>query len=380
MSIHLTDTILKLGSRLPLNVGERLVLMAVCFRGDDAGECGFSQADIAAQLGIGKSAVCRIFARLRALGIVEHRIPHGISIRLDILEGYAPAPVGSGKLYAGETETREKALLREQPKGAADCSASNASCLPSNADYSASNETGSAVDGVAPRATPIAPRATGELLREQQKVAPRATPIYKTDIKDTQDSVRVRAEALPASRGAAAPTPPQDDDRVIVSGGHTRPAVPEDFHAAAAFRRAYPKPPRNLVAFKAAWAAMERDGFGDGLPFEPAHLMAALERAKASKAWQEEGGRFVPRPEVFLSERQYLQYLTATERTPPAQRNARAMAGLESVLASMAHCGFAKEELARLRAKATPHVLDGMAPDRAVERVMSETSTTTERI
>ena len=372
MSVKWTDLLLRLGTRIPLNMGERAVLLAVCFRADDAGECGFSKADIAAQMGMTKQNIQRIFARLHSMHLVERRIPHGISLCTAALEAYSPAPVGSGRAYAGKDENLKKTVIRESTEVVRESTAvirgSTEVIRGSTEGEDGGVETG---DGN--------PREYRAVVRESTESNPREYPIYKTNIEDTQTRVRVRAEAVPASRGAATPTPPQDDDRVIVSGGHTRPAVPEDFRAAAAFRRAYPKPPRDLVAFKAAWAAMERDGFGDGLPFEPTHLMAALERAKASKAWQEEGGRFVPRPEVFIAERQYLQHLTATERTPPAQRNARAMAGLESVLASMAHCGFTKEELARLRAKATPHVLAGMAPDRAVERVMAETSTT-ERI
>lgn len=355
MSVYLTDLLLKLGARVPLNMGERAVLLAVCFRVDDAGECGFSQSDIAAQLGMGKSAASRIFSRLRALGLIAHRIPHGISVCTDTLTAYQPAPIGSGKLFAGEAELREKGLLREQPQ----LPPEQPELLAKQLKLPAEQPQESYRQAVAPQATQgqesSCSASNHGCSGSNSRVAPQATkscsasnPIYKTDIKDTQDRARVREEALTASPGAAAPKPPQD-------GEHS--------DGLAAFVGAYPegKAPRDTDKLASAWydATVTRKR-------TPKTLMAALERAKASKGWLEQDGRFIPRPEVWLAERGYEAYLTADERTTPEQRQAKAIGWVEASLASFARMGYTPAEIARIRAKATPAVLAGRNPDDAV--------------
>ena len=231
MSVKWTDLLLRLGARIPLNMGERAVLLAVCFRADGDGVCGLSKADIAAQLGMAKQSAQRIFVRLHALRLIERHIPYGISIRTSELEAYAPAPVGSGKPFAGKDENTGKTVNGGFTEV-------NRAFTKVNGGFTGVNREFTDEARGEPQKDESKPRVYQSVNRGFTESKPRVYP-YKTDIEDTQARVRVRAEALPASRGAAAPTPPQDDDRVIVSGGHTRPAVPEDFHAAAAFRQAY---------------------------------------------------------------------------------------------------------------------------------------------
>lgn len=340
MSVYLTDLLLKLGARVPLNMGERAVLLAVCFRADDAGVCGFSQADIAVQLGMSAETVCRVGKRLRAMHLIDRRIPHGISVCVEELEAYRPAAVGSGKTYAGNPHCSEKSLTQSQSKLTENQLTENQPALTERQSID-----GASIDG---ESMPIDGASIGNLTERQFEIDGASITIYKTDIKDTQNRACVREEALTASPGAAAPKPPQDG---------------EGDNGLAAFVADYPegKTPRDTDKLASAWhdATVNRKR-------TPKTLMAALERAKASKGWLEQDGRFIPRPEVWLTERGYEAYLTADERITPEQRQAKAIGWLEASIASFGRMGYTPAEIARIRAKATPAVLAGRNPDDAI--------------
>ncbi len=67
----------------------------------------------------------------------------------------------------------------------------------------------------------------------------------------------------------------------------------------AALCRAYPKRTFPNATIKAAW----NDCLAEGIT--PEELIACFGRAKLSKAWEEEGGRYIPKLVVWLNERRF---------------------------------------------------------------------------
>lgn len=326
MSVKLTDLLLRLGGRLPLNMGERAVLLAACFRSDDDGACAHSQADIAEQLGSNRATVCRVMNRLLAGRFVEKVRGGRFRVCVARLEAYLPGPVMSGRTYAGEVDCREDLLTGSQ----------QVLTRGQQAELTRSQQmlTGSQLgeNGC------VDSQSTAVLTRSQQFVDSQST-LLKTDSKDT------------------------------LGAGARACMREEEAEGLRAFLEAYPegKPPRDADVMASVWheVIVER-GIGRDA------LMAALEEAKASRSWQEQRGRFVPRPERWLGEGGYMAYLPARATESPAKRAERVARDVDAQMARLASYGHGSGLLARVRAMVLPLAMNGMRAEDAVYKVWDE--------
>ena len=143
----------------------------------------------------------------------------------------------------------------------------------------------------------------------------------------------------------------------------------EEAEGLRAFLEAYPegKPPRDADVMASVWheVIVER-GIGRDA------LMAALEEAKASRSWQEQRGRFVPRPERWLGEGGYMAYLPARATESPAKRAERVARDVDAQMARLASYGHGSGLLARVRAMVLPLAMNGMRAEDAVYKVWDE--------
>jgi hypothetical protein len=83
------------------------------------------------------------------------------------------------------------------------------------------------------------------------------------------------------------------------SNAGARACVREETSKLATLCRAYPKRTFPNATIKAAWD----DCLAEGIT--PEEMIACLGRAKLSKAWEEEGGRYIPKLVVWLNERRF---------------------------------------------------------------------------
>lgn len=166
-------------------------------------------------------------------------------------------------------------------------------------------------------------------------------PPYRQTNKDTLSACA--REGSPVSSEPAQVSGVGEARAVSPSSGRSEPVRVQGWDALRAFRLAFPKPPRDLQALNREWAMLEQLGL-DGRPVSPEALLGALEEAKLTKQWQEEGGRFVPRPEVWLGERQFVPFLRAaaerrasgkTQAEREADEAAEARARMEAMEAAM---------------------------------------------
>lgn len=112
----------------------------------------------------------------------------------------------------------------------------------------------------------------------------------------------------------------------------------EDVGGLAALCRAYPKRTFANATVKAAYDAC----LADGITAE--ELIACLGMAKLSKAWQEEGGRFIPKLVVWLNERRFESDLGVIRQDAARKRSERQAQSDEDEMNELVY-GFEEDEL-----------------------------------
>ena len=275
MSVSLLNTVLRAGRGLPLNVGERLVLLVAAWRADESGRTFMAGLAILQQAGLSTQAGYPALKRLLGFGLLRETRPVTLDVsRLSqmalaaTLEGDA-SDEGIGKELASK-EVVSKELANKELAN------SMASNLPSTSKELATinyktNKThtnacaceGSSVSGE------CAPTGDGQAESRVQVVQARAS-----------SSLTVRVEA----------------------------AEVMDKESLGLFLKEYPKRAMNRLVVCAEWAALEAEGFTGR------QLLGAMREGALDKAWWEGNRpRYAPRAEDFLGKRVFEDYLRAAE-------------------------------------------------------------------
>ena len=332
MSAALLNTVLRAGRALPLNGGERLVLLVAAWRADESGRTFMPGLAVLEQAGLSTQAGYPALRRLANFGLLRETRP--VTIDVSRLHQMACADLlGEG----GTSKEVASKQLASTNKEVATISKEVASKEVANSNKEVASKEIASKQLASKK---VANFLASSLLQDSKELA-----TYKLETIKTR-SVACAREGEPSVSGEGAPKGDGQTEVRAVSPvtGRAEPVTVRGWENLARFRRAYPKTCRDLQALKREWALLEAEGV-EGRSVTVDELLGALEEAKRSKQWQEEGGRFVPRPEVWLGERQFVPLLrAAAERRAPTQaereaaeaaRSRERMAVDEEVLAMM---------------------------------------------
>ena len=284
MSVSLLNTVLRAGRGLPLNVGERLVLMVAAWRADESGRTFMAGLAIVQQAGLSTQAGYPALKRLLGFGLLRETRPVTIDVsRLSqmalaaTLEGDAAdetEEVASKEVASKEVASKEVASKEVASKEVASKEVANsvASKLPPNSKELAtinyktnktrSNACARACEGSSSVSGEGAPTGDGEASGRVRVV------------KATAASVRVDAPGI------------------------------QDKESLQAFIAEYPKRAMNRMVVCAEWASLEAEGVSGK------DLLAAMREGALDKAWWEGNRpRYAPRAEDFLGKRVFEDYL-----------------------------------------------------------------------
>lgn len=323
MSVGLTNTAIKLLGVYPFEVSERLILVLLAWRADENGETRMTKTELARQSGLSQPTVRKATARLEMMGLVSGKqMTLGVRALVRLLD--------QSEEWNGQ-ETEGKTVCKKTENGLQ--SAKN--CKMENGFQFCEGENGK-------QFTISTKTKTENSFPSKQKTLFRKTENgllpYRQDYK-TRSTACAREGEPSASEGDA----PKGDGQAEVlavspATGRAEPVLVRGWEALRAFRGAYPKPPRDVQALNREWALLEHEGV-DGHAVTLEELLGALAEAKLSKQWQEDGGRFVPRPEVWLGEQQFVPLLQAarerraagkTQAEREAEETARAKEAAEA--------------------------------------------------
>ena len=307
MSAALLNTVLRAGRSLPLNGGERLVLLVAAWRADESGRTFMPGLAVLEQAGLSTQAGYPALRRLANFGLLRETRP--VTIDVSRLHQMACADL------LGEGETSKEVASKQ---------------LANTSKEVASKEVAS---------KELASKKVANFLANNLPQDSKELATYKLETIKTRSTACAR-EGEHSVSGEGAPTGDGEAEVRAVSPatGRAEPVTVRGWEALRAFRGAYPKPPRDLQALNREWALLEREGV-DGRAVALEELLGALAEAKLSKQWQEDGGRFVPRPEVWLGERQFVPLLQAarerraagkTQAEREAEETARAKEAAEA--------------------------------------------------
>lgn len=287
MSVGLLNTAIRLLGGYPLEVSERLLLVLLAWRADENGETHMNRAELGRQSGLSRPTIRKTLSRLEMMGLVSGKhLQVGVSalVRLSAgleMENGLPSQDGqNGKQFAifGESGMENG--------------------LPKNGKRFAVPEKGKMENSF--------PSGRQTVCQKMEN----GLPPYRQTNKDTLSACACAREGSPVSSEPAQAAGVGEVRAVSPASGRSEPVRVHGWEALRAFRGAYPKPPRDLQALNREWALLEHEGV-DGRAVTLEELLGALAEAKLSKQWQEDGGRFVPRPEVWLGERQFVPLLLA---------------------------------------------------------------------
>ncbi len=310
MSVNLTNTAIKLLGVFPFEVSERLALLILCWRADENGETRMNKSELARQTGLSKPTVLKTIQRLQMMRLVSGKqLTVGVSTLVRLLA-------------ESEVEKGQTALPFSEEKGQ--------TSLPSGKTERLKGFTSEGQD----------------VLQKRSKGLPPYRQDYKT--KHTPNACARACEGSSSVPGEGAPTGDGEaSGRVRVVKAQTTPsAAPLTIHfektevqdkaSLGLFLKEYPKRAMNRLTVCAEWAALEAEGFAGK------RLLAAMREARMSKQWSEDGGRYVPRAEIFLHDRRFEDFLPAAaergsvksqaEREAEEREAARRLAAIDEIV------------------------------------------------
>ena len=294
MSVSLLNTVLRAGKGLPLNLGERLVLLVAAWRADESGRTFMAGLAIVQQAGLSTQAGYPALKRLLGFGLLRETRP--VTIDVSRLSQMALAATLEGDADGESAEDTSKEL------------ANNSKELVSKEVVKTSKQVASKeVASKEVASKELANSVTSKLPSTSKELA---TINYKTNKTRTnaracEESSSVSGEGAPTGDGQApapkvAPAPSAAPLTIRVEAAEV-----QDKESLGLFLKEYPKRAMNRLVVCAEWAALEAEGFAGK------RLLAAMREARMSKQWCEDGGRYVPRAEIFLHDRRFEDFLPA---------------------------------------------------------------------
>lgn len=287
MSVGLLNTAIRLLGGYPLEVSERLLLVLLAWRADENGETHMTRAELGRQSGLSRPTIRKTLSRLEMMGLVSGKhLTVGVRALVRLSAGLE---MENGLPFQDGQNGKRFAIFGESGME---------NGLPKNGKQFAVAEKGKMENSFPPERQTVCQKMENGL------------PPYRQTNKDTLSACA--REGSPSASVPAQASGVGEVRAVSPASGRSEPVLVHGWEALRAFRLAFPKPPRDLQALNREWAQLEQLGL-EGRPVSLEDLLGALGEAKMTKQWQEEGGRFVPRPEVWLGERQFVPFLRAAE-------------------------------------------------------------------
>ena len=299
MSVSLLNTVLRAGKGLPLNLGERLVLLVAAWRADESGRTFMAGLAIVQQAGLSTQAGYPALKRLLGFGLLRSTRPVTIDVSRLSQMALAATLEGDAADEADEEISKEVAKTSKELVSKEIASKELANSVASNL-----------------------PPTSKEL----------ATINYKTNKTHTNACARegssVSGEGAPTGDGEASgrvrvvkaqPAPSTAPMTIRVEAAEV-----QDKASLGLFLKEYPKRAMNRLVVCAEWAALEAEGFAGK------RLLAAMREARMSKQWCEDGGRYVPRAEIFLHDRRFEDFLPAAAERASVKTHEQMLADEEA--------------------------------------------------
>ena len=332
MSVNLTNTAIKLLGVFPFEVSERLALLILCWRADENGETRMNKSELARQTGLSKPTVLKTIQRLQMMRLVSGKqLTVGVSTLVRLL---AESEVEKGQTALPFSEEKgQTALPFSEEKGQ--------TSLP----FSEEKGQTSLPSGKTERLKGFTSEGQ-DVLQKRSKGLPPYRQDYKT--KHTPNACARACEGSSSVPGEGAPTGDGEaSGRVRVVKAQTTPsAAPLTIHfektevqdkaSLGLFLKEYPKRAMNRMVVCAEWAALE----AEGIPGK--RILGAMREARMCKQWCEDGGRYIPRAEIFLRDRRFEDFLSAAaergsvksqaEREAEEREAARRLAAIDEIV------------------------------------------------
>lgn len=300
VSVNLTNTAIKLLGVFPFEVSERLALLILCWRADENGETRMTKAELERQTGLSKPTVLKTIQRLQMMRLVSGKqLTVGVSALIHLLAESESAEGQTSLPSKGQTS-----LPFSEEKGQ--------TSLPSGETERLKGFTSEGQDVLQKRLKDLTP--------------------YRQDYK-THTNACARACEGSSVSGEGAPTGDgQAESRVQVVQARPSSSLTVRVEAAEVvdkeslglFLKEYPKRAMNRLVVCAEWAALEAEGFAGK------RLLAAMREARMSKQWCEDGGRYVPRAEIFLHDRRFEDFLSAAAERASVKTHEQMLADEEA--------------------------------------------------
>ena len=305
MSVSLLNTVLRAGKGLPLNLGERLVLLVAAWRADESGRTFMAGLAIVQQAGLSTQAGYPALKRLLGFGLLRETRPVTIDVSRLSQMALAATLEGDAAGEAGEETSKE---------------------LANNSKELASKELASkelASKELASSVTSKLPSTSKEVATINYK-----TNKTRTNARACEESSSVSGEGAPTGDGEAsgrvrvvkAQPAPSTEPLTI----HFEKTEAKDKASLGLFLKEYPKRAMNRLTVCAEWAALEAEGFTGR------QLLGAMREARMSKQWGEDGGRYVPRAEIFLHDRRFEDFLPAAAERASVKTHEQMLADEEA--------------------------------------------------
>ncbi len=294
MSAALLNTVLRAGRSLPLNGGERLVLLVAAWRADESGRTFMPGLAVLEQAGLSTQAGYPALRRLAKFGLLRETRP--VTIDVSRLHQMACADL------LGEGENSKEVASKE---------------VANDSKEVVSKEVAS---------KQLASKKVANFLANNLPQDGKDLATYKLETIKTR-SIACAREGEPSVSGEGAHTGDGETEVRAVSPatGRAEPVTVRDQASLGTFMREYPKRSMNRLLVVSAWAAVEAEGISG------ARILGAMREAALTKGWQEEGGRFVPRAENWLRDRGFEQHLRDADRRAAAPTQAEREAAEDAV-------------------------------------------------
>ena len=312
MSVALLNTVLRAGKGLPLNLGERLVLLVSAWRADESGRTFMPGRVILQQAGLSTQAGYPALKRLLGFGLLRETRP--VTIDVSRLSQMALAAALDGDTTdEEEAETSKELASKELAKTSKELVSKEVA-----SKEIASKELAKTSKELVSKEVASKEIASKELANSMASNLPStskelATINYKTNKTHTNacacEGSSVSGECAPTGDGQA-------ESRVQVVQARASSSLTVRVEAAEVmdkeslglFLKEYPKRAMNRLVVCAEWAALEAEGFTGR------QLLGAMREGALDKAWWEGNRpRYAPRAEDFLGKRVFEDYLRAAE-------------------------------------------------------------------
>lgn len=308
MSVSLLNTVLRAGRGLPLNVGERLVLLVAAWRADESGRTFMAGLAILQQAGLSTQAGYPALKRLLGFGLLRETRP--VTLDVSRLSQMAlAATLEDGSADAGGEEISKEVASKELAKTSKELVSKEVA-----SKEIASKELANSMASKLPSTSKEVATINIETNKTRSNACARAC----------EGSSSVPGEGAPTGDGQTRAMKAQPAPSTAPLTIRVEAAEVQDTESLGLFMREYPKRAMNRMVVCAEWAALE----AEGIPGK--RILGAMREARMCKQWCEDGGRYIPRAEIFLRDRRFEDFLSAAAERASVKTHEQVLAEEEA--------------------------------------------------